>query len=125
MSIAQQLEDRLMILADTKVKWVRGTPSKKGQSCLVIDYDKGHRSIPLSSSALTWLGNFISDYSREADPNGDDGCDTLLVAPIRGLENRKFTDPRASGFNDHLAHDRTEVLWALEEAIDQAKWEGV
>lgn len=51
----------------------------------------------LSNLTQAWLNGFCLDY---------DGCWAVC-------------------FNDDTCNRREQVLWMLEEAIDQARWEGV
>jgi hypothetical protein len=98
-TIAQELEERLFYLADPDVTWVRGNPQRSGQACMVHDGVGGHLAAisALSLPARAWLRNFMLDVEDELPTQ----------------------------FNDHHAKSRWNVLERLEEAVDQARWEGV
>ena len=97
-TIADELEDRLWYLADPAVVWVNHLPHN-GQSCLILDAQHSHDHIRdifgMSKAARLWLEKFL-----------DVDCQSPAI------------------FNDHC-RTRDEVLWMLEEAVEQARWEGV
>ena len=98
-TIADELEDRLWYLADPAVVWVPGEPHG-GESCLIMDV-VGETSWIISYDAELWLRGFVIDYQSDQ-------------------QNRQ---PWLSEWNEGRTRD--EVLWMLEEAVDQARWEGV
>lgn len=101
MTIARELEARLFELADPKTKWVQDSPRNPGEQCLVVRYPEGgvrNWQVPWEIETSTWLREFVSGYADGMTP---------------------------TGFNDRVAKSRDEVLWMLQEAIDQARWEGV
>lgn len=97
MTIAQELEERMWYLADPKVRWVQGNPVELNESCLLHD---GIATYPgFSPEARRWLDEFCYYYVGAS--------------------------ASAMTFNDVTAKTRRDVILMLEEAIDQAKWEGV
>lgn len=105
MSISKELENRLFYLADPKIVWRRGQPCKSGQACLVEDFDpvRGVTVDGLTITAQFFLDRFVRYYAA----------------------NDADSFPTAVGFNDQIAKSRQEVLWMLEEAIAEAKEQGV
>lgn len=101
MTIAQQLEARLFELADPAVTWVQHPPSWPGEQCLLIRR-LGVPDRPVAvfeHKVYEWLTEFIRDYSDSSQTAG--------------------------WWKDRTAQSREDVLWMLQEAIDEAKWEGV
>jgi len=116
MTIAQELEDRMWTLADPAVEWVKRCPYSPGEACLVCDAppleakkhqwvmpSKKHQWV-MPSSAQQWLDHFIAEYALEG--GAAYACGGVM-------------------WNDHPNRTLDQVLWMLEEAVDQAKAEGV
>lgn len=99
-TIAQEIENRMWYLADPAVRWVPRHPNV-GESCLLYDAlvtgGVALSTQALSYSATNWLDEFIHD--------------------VEGVW--------ATTFNDRRARSRDDVIERLEEAVDQARWEGV
>ncbi len=95
MTIAKEIEDQLMYLADPTTRWVKYFPHLKFEacaarrSCLVL-----HKG--LSSKAIDFVESVLdSDY------------DSIFQ------------------WNDVFAQSKQEVIWVLEEALDIAEKEGI
>lgn len=109
--VASELRDRLFYLADPKVRWVRGLPQRSNQSCLLYDHVGGAEiSVALTPTTETWLYDFVFKYT-----DGEFVGDPLWPGTDLGVDPVEFNETSS----------RQEVLWMLEEAVDEAIWEGV
>lgn len=95
--VADELEGKLWEVAGPG--WVRYCPNAVGETCLVVTkvsdiayVDSRDNWVWLSSTTELFLAEFIQDYSDWAGP---------------------------IAFNDYSTQE--EVVWMLEEAIDEAK----
>jgi hypothetical protein len=97
MSIADDLEKVLFGVAD---KWCQGTADNgNGYHCLVGWTGLVERGHPYTNTNCeTYLNDFLSDYTD-------------------------YRNCTAIGFND--SHTHQEVIWMLEEAIDDARERGL
>ncbi len=100
--IAADLYDRLFYLADPSTVWVRGNPAQ-GQSCLLYDCPLVRYSglLALIDPAQIFIEQFI-----EADFKSETHGVFFWVSIAR--------------WNDYVATSKEEVLWLLEDALDEA-----
>lgn len=105
--IAQQIEDRIAILCDPKTVHVHHYPRRPHQSCAVVDDDGERARIFFSRDALIWLNDFTGRAAA---------ADRREVGRYR---------PNLTAFNDYHAKSTEEVVWLLQDALEEAIEEGV
>lgn len=107
MKISEEIDRQICILSDPKVKWVQHEPyASSNQACAVIYYPKKNplKVFILSKETMEWLSRFVELY-------------------VYG--SKQVYEYSISRWNDYSAGSRQEVIWMLEEAYDQALWEGL
>lgn len=102
-NVAEQLEQRLVVIADPRRRFTPGYPRRRGDTSLYWDWRaaNGHQpdpyedpvSTPLDWQAVTFLGDFTREYF--------------------------------AGTNQFGPRNRWEAIWMLEEAIVDAKDQGL
>lgn len=108
MTIAQELKRRREYLSDPTVDWVSRAPRFDGEACLIADcpVDRRELRLALTHGAELFLDDFVREYGAEG-------------------ENPSSMPISAAEFNDAYCTSREQVLWMLDEAVDQAKFLGI
>jgi hypothetical protein len=116
MSIATEIEARIVTLSDPKVKWVRGIP-RPGEACMMSD---GSVSVSRSVSVSPW--SFSLAFSTLAHKWLNEWFSFATMADRRDRSDRRLF---ATEWNDLMAHSKAQVIDMLADAWADAIEEGV